>query len=222
MLLGILQDYRVKQLRLHGQNLMARGRIEAAYKCFQKVILMDSSPENQYNIALTLLSLGKYEEAESYLVKVIEAYPDNEIAMISLAECKLHNEDWKDALSILESLIKDHPSNINNKQYYATMKNPETRNTHIRVQKLLKHALSEYDHKAFKSAIEILLEAVDLDPDNPTINYLLGTSMIMDAHDYQSALPYLEKAAKISPKMDTYQKVYRMALQRVQKKNKKK
>ncbi|MBN2829494.1 MAG: tetratricopeptide repeat protein [Candidatus Cloacimonetes bacterium] len=220
MLLDILKDYRIKQLRVHGQSLMARGRIEKAYQCFQKIILMDNGPENQYNLALTLLSLGKFREAESYLERVLETYPDNEIAIISLVECKLQLDNWQDALTMLESLINEHPSNINYKRYYATLKNPETRNKHIRTQKLLKQALTNYDRKKFAEAITFLLDAIELDPDNATVCYLLGTCYVMDSHDYVKALPYLEKAVKLSPQTETYQRIYRMAAQRVNKQKK--
>jgi tetratricopeptide (TPR) repeat protein len=44
----------------------------------------------------------------------------------------------------------------------------------------------------------------------------------MDAHDYEKALPYLEKAVKLNPQTETYQRIYRMAAQRVSKQKSKK
>ncbi len=221
MVMEMLKDFRKKRLRIKGQNLMTRGRIEKASKTFEKLLLIDNSPENQYNYALTLLSCAKYGEAESYLTKVLEVYPNNEIAKVSMAECKLHTEDWQEAVSIMKTLVKEHPTNINYKKYLATMMDSEKRNLHIRVQKLLKHALLKYDNKEFGDAITSLEEAVGLDRENATINYLMGTSIIMDSHDYEKALPYLEIALKASPDNVAYQRIYRMAAQRVARKKKK-
>ncbi len=215
MIAEMLNDYKKKRLRIKGQSLMARGRIDKASKAFEKLLLIENSPENQYNYALTLLSRAKYGKAESYLLKVLAVYPDNEIAMVSMAECKLHTGDWQEAIRLLKVLVKDHPTNINYKKYLATVSDADKRNQYIRVQKLIKHALQKYDNKKFSDAIISLEEAFSLDNDNTTVNYLLGTSIIMQSHDYEKALPFLETALKSSPDNVAYQRIFRMAAQRV-------
>lgn len=73
--------------------------------------------------------------------------------------------------------------------------------------KLLKNANSFYEEELYKDAIPVYLEVLKLEPSNAEANYKIGLSYFKTIHKVK-ALPYLEKAFKLNPAIDSDMKYY--------------
>ena len=108
-----------KRLTMRGQKLLSKGKIEKAYSIFQQVVLLDDSHENLFNLALALMSLHKYSDAEEYLQKVYKILPSNEMNMLTLAECSLMQQKWEQAIELYEELSENNPRNESYNNYLS-------------------------------------------------------------------------------------------------------
>jgi tetratricopeptide (TPR) repeat protein len=193
------ENFKKAYYRNKGQKLLVKGMPEKAYYYLEKALMLDNSPSNMYNLALTLLTLGKHEEAKDYLVKICAEFPGNELAVLTLAELYMQKREWEKAENLLSQLVKEHPSNLNYKKYYERIADPDSRESYIKAKELLNQAQNLLQQKQFKKAEKTLLEAEILDPGNPYIKNNLGSYYLMLENDPKKALDCFQKAFEIDP-----------------------
>jgi len=101
--------YKEKKYRKKGIQFLNKRKLENALDCFQKANSINNSSENKFNLALSLMSLNQYSEAEKYFRIVYEKFSDNEINSLAFAECLLMQKKWKDSVKIYTELVKKNP-----------------------------------------------------------------------------------------------------------------
>ncbi|MCD4818446.1 MAG: tetratricopeptide repeat protein [Candidatus Cloacimonetes bacterium] len=192
----MLEKYRTKKLQNKGQKLLVKGKIQKAYDIFQKVILLDNSTENIFNLAISLLSLNRFSEAESYFQKIYENYPENELNMLSYADCLMLQRKWQEAIPIFRSLSENNPKNKKYQFYEQISEDVIQREKYVRSRELFNSAREELNKKHDEKALKILLEAYEYNDKNPILLNNIASLYIMKK-DYAKAYNYLESAFKL-------------------------
>ncbi len=182
-----------KQLRQKGQKLLSKGKIEKAYSIFQKVVLLDDSQENLFNLALVLMALNKYPEAEEYLQKVYEKLPSNEMNLLTLAECSMMQQKWEQADKLYQELIAANPRNESYQNYLIISKDIVAREKYVKSKELFNAAALELKMKNDEKALKILLEAEEYFPENPNILNNIGSIYLL-LKKYKQAYDYFIRA----------------------------
>lgn len=141
---------KIKRLRLKGQKLLTQGNFEKAFPVFQKAVLLDDSFENIYNLALCQTALGKHEEAEAYLEKIIQEIPGNEMILLTLAECKLMLKKWQEAIQYFRKLTEINSRSESYKKYYQLSTDTVEREKYVSSKILLFKATAALRQKKMK------------------------------------------------------------------------
>ena len=105
----LLENLKLNSFKKRGLNFLKKGRADKAYQCFEKVVLMEDSSENLFNLGLSLMGMFNYSDAEKYLQKVYDKFPENDINSLSLSECLLMQRRWDEAIVILNEIQKRNP-----------------------------------------------------------------------------------------------------------------
>ena len=185
--------------RTKGQKYLVKRKIEKAYPFFQKALLINSSPENLFNISVSLMSLQKFAEAEKYLQKNLENHPHNELNLLALAECEMMLRKWNDAIKIYQKLVEINPQK---KTKLQLAKNIEQRENYVKSKELLTVAITL--KKDFSKSLKLLKEANKLAPQNAYILHNIGAKYFSQK-DWQNAEKYFMKAFQINKNNKNFQ-----------------
>lgn len=200
----LIDQIRMKYYQRKGQKMLLRGEPERAFIYLEKALFLEDSAANIYNIALTLLTLKRYSEAESYLQKLLDNYPGNELASLTMVELYMQQRDWDKAIDLLSELVTLHPSNNNYKRYLQRVKNPEAREGYIKAKEMLNEAQELLARKEKAKALETLLKAEKIDPENPYIQNNIGSFYLMLEKNPKRALTYFQKAYELEPENEKF------------------
>lgn len=203
--MNFLQTSKAKRLQKRGQKFLTSGKIEKAYGIFQKVILLDNSTENLFNLALSLMSLARYSEAESYLRKIEENFPDHEMNTLTLAESLIMQKKWDEAIKFYENASQINPRSEAYKKYVAISKDVVAREKYVKSKEFFQEAIEELRHKNDEKALKILQKANEYFPGNPNILNNIGT-LYLNLKNYKKAYSYFIKAISYDPKNEKFQK----------------
>ncbi|MBN1327542.1 MAG: tetratricopeptide repeat protein [Candidatus Cloacimonetes bacterium] len=187
-----------KRLQRKAQRLLTSGKYERAWKFFQEIILLNDSPENQFNLALALIALKRFQDASFYLEKVNQNYPENELAALTLAECYLRLKLWDKASEVYRVQLKFKPNNQSLLRYLQKSEDVVAREKYVRARDLADAAERSASQKQYQEAREKLEEALSYMPDDPNILNNLAACHWRQK-DYEKAFFYLEKAFKLAP-----------------------
>jgi tetratricopeptide (TPR) repeat protein len=200
-----LESLKEKRLQRKGQKFLTTGRIEKAYEIFQKILLINNSPSNIYNLALSLMALTKYSEAEEYLKKIYQDYPGNELNTLALAECMIMQKNWNEAIEFFEKVVNLNPLSNAYKKYLNIAKDIVAREKYVKSRELFNAATIKLQQKNDEQALKILLEAEEFFPGNPNILNNIGTIYLI-LKDYKKAYNYFIKAVSQDPTNQKFQK----------------
>ena len=203
--MNFLQTSKAKRLQKKGQKFLTSGKIEKAHGIFQKVILLDNSTENLFNLALSLMSLARYSEAEGYLRKIEENFPDHELNTLTLAESLIMQKKWDEAIRFYEKASQINPRNEAYKKYVAISKDVVAREKYVKSKEFFQEAIEELRHKNDERALKILQKANEYFPGNPNILNNIGT-LYLNLKNYIKAYSYFVKAISFDPKNEKFQK----------------
>ncbi len=200
-------------LRQKGQKLLTKGKVEKAYSIFQKVLLINDSAANLFNVSVTLMTLGKYPEAEKYLLKIHEKYPENELNTLSLAECKMMQKKWNEAIPLYEKIAA---KNSKLEKYLNVAKDSIARKKYVKSKQLFNRATLALKNKNCEKAIQFLIEAEEYSPEDANILHNIGSIYFL-TKKYKKAYQYISRAHSLDKNSSKYQK----SLSKVKKKLKK-
>lgn len=142
-----------------------------------------------YDYAYNLHKENRISDAISGYKAVISRDPSKVDAYVNLAICYASNDDYNNAVSILNTAKSKFPTN---NQVLKTLK--EVQNDSMSVK--LSQASASYDSKDYKKAIQ---EYMSITP--PTEDSLLGIASSYQAlEDYNNAIAYYKKAEGLNPK----------------------
>ena len=214
--MSFFEDLREKRLRKKGQKLLSKNDFEKAYLLFQKAILLNSSVENKFNLALSLLSLSEHSKAEKYLKNIYDEYPENELNLLALAECNIMQRKWNEAIKIYLITVELFPSKKNYKHYLEIAKDAVAREKYVKAKELFNKATIELRQKNNEKALNILLEANEYFPEDATIINNIATLYIM-LRDFRKAYSYSMKAVSIRPDDPRFQNNLKIAKRKLKK-----
>lgn len=189
---------KAKKFRKKGQKYLSKGNAERAFLYFEKALMLSQEPADRFNIALALLNLNRYSEAERYLEKLYHEYPDNEINALSYGDTLMMQNKWDIAEKVFVQLVKKKPEKASYKQYLAKSRDVVEREKYVTSRKLITKGLQAIDNKDFSTAYDLYKKAEIIDPENPTILTNLG-SLLLRKKNYFEAHKYLNKALKRAP-----------------------
>ena len=142
-----------------------------------------------YNYAVKLHKDNKTDDAISAYNAVINTNAENVDAYVNLAICYAAKNDYKNAMSVLNTAKSKFPSN---NLVLKTLKNVEADN----VSTILSEASSSYENKDYKKAIEQYLAVKPASEDS-----MLGVAASYQAlGDYKKAIDFYKKAEMLNPK----------------------
>lgn len=215
-MMSFFEDLQEKRLIKKGQKLLAKQEFEKAHSLFQKAILLNNSVENRFNLAITILSLSQYAEAEKYLADIYKTFPENKLNLLALAECVLMQRRWEEANSYYKELVALDPQNIAHMHYLKIAEDVVAREKYVKAKELFAKATIQLKRKNDRKALEILLQAHEYFPDDPVIINNIATLYIM-LKDFQKAYQYAVKAVKIKPDDPRYQNNLKVAKRKLKK-----
>jgi len=208
--------YKEKKYRKKGIQFLNKRKLENALDCFQKANSINNSSENKFNLALSLMSLNQYSEAEKYFRIVYEKFSDNEINSLAFAECLLMQKKWKDSVKIYTELVKKNPDSKVYKKYLKRAKDVIVREKYVKSKELFESAQNELQKKNNEQALKMLKEAVEFDSENPNIMNNIG-SILMSRKMFSEAYGYFEKAVILAPNNKKFQKNVLLAKMKLRK-----
>jgi tetratricopeptide (TPR) repeat protein len=175
---GILAE-EAKRVYNEGVGLLKAGDEEGAYAKFQEAVEFDANlREAQLAVATTALKVGHYAEAAAAAQAVLDENPQDEEAIkIRYNACLALGDDAKliDALLGLAAFEPD-----------------------LARDGLWKLALESYDGGDMTEAGKRFRKVLEVDPNYPWANYLLGL-VVMDEGDKEEAIRYLERFIQLAP-----------------------
>ncbi|PID28775.1 MAG: hypothetical protein CSB55_03230 [Candidatus Cloacimonadota bacterium] len=197
--MNIFTGFREKYLQRRGQRMLMRGDHEKAYKIFEKNLFLNNSPQNQYNLSVALIGLGRYREADNFLSKLSEQYPDNEMILTCLGETSLMLGKWQNAIDIFEKLKSLNKFRKLYEKYSEISKDPILRDKFTTARKKINLAQKEIGAGNYKKALELLKFAAELQPDDAWLMNNIGSLMLTLKENPRDAYPYFEKAVILNP-----------------------
>ncbi len=216
-MMSFFEDLKEKHLKKRGQKLLSKNDFEEAYLVFQKVILLNNSVENKFNLAITLLSLSKYSKAENYLIDIYDEYPENELNLLALAECNIMQKKWDEAIGFYKMIVKLFPGKKAFNNYLKIAEDVVAREKYVKAKELFRTATIELKQKNDENALSILLEANEYFPEDATILNNIATLYIM-LKDFPKAYSYSMKAISIRPDDPRFQNNLKIAKRKIKRK----
>ena len=190
---NFFDSYRETYMNRKGQKLLAQGKVEKAFQLFQKAVLKNRSGEVLFNLALSLMALSRFPEAEKYLSKLQIEFPQNELNTLTLAECMMMQNKWEEAKLLYANLKLINPREEKYDEYMKIVEDPVVREKYAAAKKLLREAIVELQKKNDARSLKMLLEAEEYIPDNSNILNNIG-SIYMLTKQYEKAYHYFVKA----------------------------
>jgi len=168
-----------KQVYNEGVQLLKAGDEEGAYANFQKAAELNPNlREAQLAVATTALKIDRHAEAAAAAQAILDENPQDEEALRIRYNAALSMGD--DAM-ILDSLVG-----------LAVIEPAIARDG------LWKLALESYDGGDMVQAGERFRKVLEVDPNHPWANYLLGL-VLMGEGDNEAAISYLERFIQLAP-----------------------
>jgi Tfp pilus assembly protein PilF len=168
-----------KQVYNEGVQLLKAGDEEGAYANFQKAAELNPNlREAQLAVATTALKIDRHAEAAAAAKAILDENPQDEEALRIRYNAALSIGD--DAM-ILDSLVG-----------LAVIEPTIARDG------LWKLALESYDGGDMDRAGERFRKVLEVDPNHPWANYLLGL-VLMGEGDNETAISYLERFIQLAP-----------------------
>ena len=155
------------------------GKNEQALKCFTDAEEhFRASPKFYNNYGKATLDYGNAERASELFLKALELSADNVQARYNLACAYIQLEKHKEAKTILETLVSQHPDNAD---YLCALAD---------VARL---------SGTFKKAVRLYQSALKIEPEHVSANSNLGALLVYFGREEES-LDYCRKATKLAPK----------------------
>ncbi len=196
----------VKNYRLsRGRRLLMKGQAKKALDYFEKVVLEDATEGSLFMMALALVALNRYKEAEKHLETVYNTYDRNELVLLSYAECLTMLRKWDSAEVVFAQLSRLQPNYKRYQEYLDMVRDPVKRDRFVISKEYYAQAQLEVENKEYTKALENLKKAHEIDPDNATVINNIGSVMLLMGQPANQALDWFEKALALDPDNPRFQ-----------------
>ena len=229
LLLQILKDNpnskQAKLARAHflkkGNQLIAKKRYDEAEKLFSRVLMiLPGDTEFSSQISFTYAEQGKTEEAEKIYLTSLAKEPFNSALRSNLAKLYTKLDRTEDAASQYRSIIYYEQGKSLGRRAKANLtflygdksnKMRDRLKTHDDIPEAISFSRMLIKDSYYDQAFQVLIKAMDIAPDDPQVNYWLGT-IYSAKQKYKLALKHIGKSIKENP----YNMLLVSALARVQ------
>ena len=190
-----------------GKKLLTKGKLEKAYHHFEKAVMLNNSTNNRFYLGLAMMSLTQFAEAKKLFTDIRKEDKENELNLLSLAECNMMLRKWKEAENNYRELRRIFPNNKAYEEYLERSQDIIYREKYVIARELFSKAERALFNKNKEEALKHLLEAEEYNPNSTMILNNIA-SLYMLLKKYEEAYPYIERAITISPNNQRYQKNY--------------
>ena len=182
-------------LKLSPENEIVRKGLESLKKDKLK------AQANQYlDIALKLQSDSKFDEAIQNYVKAIELDPTDPKLHYNVGTAFQAKGDFEHAEKAYKKVLEIEPSNEKSKSALELL-TKQVQNK--KVQELSVRAVELQNSANYQEAITTYLAAISITPNDPSLNYNLGTAY-QAVGDLNNAFIQYQKAVNLDKKNQTY------------------
>ncbi len=174
---------------VEGDVMLAQKKPAEALPSYEKALSLSKSPEMLVKVAQTMIMAGKAKEGQARATQWLKDHPNDTLVAMFLADRSLASRETKQAIPLLESVLKQNPNNavaLNNLAWaYQQEKDPRAIATAEQAFKVggenpgvmdtLGWMLVEQGNTA--RGLPLLQKAIVLAPDSPEIRYHLAVSL---------------------------------------------
>ncbi len=182
-----------------------KGQAKKALTLFEKAVMQNNSDGNLFLLALALVALNRYQEAEKHLETVYNSYDKNEIVLLSYAECLAMLRKWDAAEVVFAQLTRLQPDYLGYKNYLDMVRDPVKRDRFVISREYYAKAQLEVEEKRYQEALDHLMKAHEIDPENATVVNNIGSVMLLMRQPASQALEWFEKALALEPDNPRFQ-----------------
>jgi len=206
----------LNEIKKTALNDLFTGDFDSAIDDLKKAEMMDGeNPEILFNLGIAYCRKGLFKTAYDYFVKVLNlkiSYINTALVKKNLAFCLIKNENYNEALSFLEEVIKDFKSDIHalNMRGYCLEKKGELKNALMAYREIFHYDRSNLNSLnstsylmaalgiELKSALKIAKFVYEKDKLNPAYNDTIGF-VYMKMGNFPEAEKYLKTANSVLP-----------------------
>ncbi|WP_407268691.1 tetratricopeptide repeat protein [Radiobacillus sp. PE A8.2] len=156
-------------------KLMENNQTEAAIDALEQ-FLPQADEEEKFTIAELYMQWGMLEEAKKIIANLIQHYPNESELKMMLVDIHIDLEEDEEAIDILNQVNREDEDYL---------------------QALIQLADLYQAQGLFEVAEQKLLEAKNIDPGEPLLDFALG-ELAFSLGEYVKAIPYFEKIVEIN------------------------
>lgn len=205
----MLDIIRLKLYQNWGYQNLRKGKHEKALRHFEKALLISEEVSVVFNFVVALSALGNYQEAYSYLNKILTEYSDNEMALSMMLWVCMMLRKWDEAIALCEKIRLQFPSNQEFIHLYEILQNSEIRERFVAAQELIKQAEHAMLKKQNTDALNLLKRALEINPDE-ALAYNNLASIHYSLKEFAEAKVYIKKAVELDPLNSKYKQNLRI------------
>jgi putative PEP-CTERM system TPR-repeat lipoprotein len=174
---------------VEGDVMLAQQKPAQALPAYEKALSISKSPEMLVKIAQVMTMSGKGKEAQVRATQWLKEHPNDALVGMFLADRSLASKEYKPAISLLESVLKQNPNNpvaLNNLAWaYQQEKDPRALSTAEQALKVAGDSPGVMDTLGWMlieqgnttRGLPLLQKASGLAPDAPEIRYHLAVGL---------------------------------------------
>lgn len=183
-------------------NALTTGDYSTAEKYFKKILSKGDSREGiNYNCAIALMGIKKYNEAESLLQREMEITGEHYNTLKAISELYYNSGQREKANQYLKRTMEKCPDENESSIIKIKIKNSSDEKTYKKCIEALRHfesGVTNLHAGDWTKAQNDFIKALSLDKTNPFIYNNLGYICMMNEKKYFEARDLFKKAIKLS------------------------
>ncbi len=204
-------------LRTAAQKHLLYGKRKRALFWFEMLCRWSDTPENRFNLALAKMNLRAYKEAAELLEPIHTQLPDQLFAGITFAQCLMLAKRFSEAEKVYEHLLDVNPQNSLLQTLHALSQDTAGRDKFASSLDLQFQASILEEQKEHQKALQLLLTAAGLTPDDAALHNNIGALKLKLKYPLNEVMADFAKAMQLSPDNDRYKRNYRRVWQKSKK-----
>jgi len=184
---------------------------------FEMLCRWSDTPENRFNLALAKMNLRAYKEAIELLEPIHTQLPDQLFAGITFAQCLMLAKRFSEAEKVYEHLLDVNPQNSLLQTLHALSQDTAGRDKFASSLDLQFQASILEEQKEHQKALQLLLTAAGLTPDDAALHNNIGALKLKLKYPLNEVMADFAKAMQLSPDNDRYKRNYRRVWQKSKK-----
>ncbi len=198
-MLEILNSFLEKYRLIRGRRLLMKGHAHKALDYFEKIVVQNPCDQNLFMLSLALVALNRYKEAEKHLETVYNAHGQNELVLLSYAECLTMLRKWDSAEVVFAQLTRLQPDYPRYREYLDMIRDSVKRDRFVISREFYAKAQLQVEEKLYEQALDNLMKAHQVDPENATVVNNIGSVLLLMRKPASEALEWFEKALALDP-----------------------